>query len=219
MVTRRTRVPGDRPYARRAGRRPCAGARSAILKCAANACAGAGVRVPGRISRGAEMFRGGADNDRWKAMTTRNRRFRYTAPPSLRCLRGFDPRRFRFAGARRRRGKLADRSVTNAYRLCYRCGWVSPHARRDSGISTAASPSTSIIPTKAAWSVSRAIAVGGRRLNVPSTITCAQWLSSTQPASPSIDFVSNSVERIDDHTVRVNGELTLLGVTKPLTLT
>lgn len=35
---------------------------------------------------------------------------------------------------------------------------------------------------------------------------------------PTIDFVSNSVEKIDDHTVRVSGELTLLGVTKPLTV-
>lgn len=33
---------------------------------------------------------------------------------------------------------------------------------------------------------------------------------------PSIDFVSTSVLRTDDHTVRVSGELTLLGVTKPL---
>ena len=35
---------------------------------------------------------------------------------------------------------------------------------------------------------------------------------------PTIDFVSNSVEKIDDHTVRVSGDLTLLGVTKPLTV-
>ena len=35
---------------------------------------------------------------------------------------------------------------------------------------------------------------------------------------PSIDFVSNSVAKIDDHTVRVNGELTLLGVTRPLSV-
>ena len=33
---------------------------------------------------------------------------------------------------------------------------------------------------------------------------------------PSIDFVSTSVAKVDDHTVRVTGELTLLGVTKPL---
>jgi polyisoprenoid-binding protein YceI len=33
---------------------------------------------------------------------------------------------------------------------------------------------------------------------------------------PSIDFVSKTVEKVDDHTVRVSGELTLLGVTKPL---
>ena len=35
---------------------------------------------------------------------------------------------------------------------------------------------------------------------------------------PSIDFVSNSVEKVDDHTVRVTGELTLLGVTRPLSV-
>ena len=35
---------------------------------------------------------------------------------------------------------------------------------------------------------------------------------------PSIDFVSTSVERINDHAVRVLGELTLLGVTKPITV-
>ena len=33
---------------------------------------------------------------------------------------------------------------------------------------------------------------------------------------PSIDFISTSVERIDDKTVRVAGDLTLLGVTKPI---
>ncbi len=33
---------------------------------------------------------------------------------------------------------------------------------------------------------------------------------------PSIDFVSKTVERVDDHTVRVSGDLTLLGVTKPV---
>jgi polyisoprenoid-binding protein YceI len=35
---------------------------------------------------------------------------------------------------------------------------------------------------------------------------------------PTIDFVSTSVEKIDDHTVRVSGDLTLLGVNKPLTV-
>lgn len=35
---------------------------------------------------------------------------------------------------------------------------------------------------------------------------------------PSIDFVSNSVAKVDDHTVRVTGDLTLLGVTRPLTV-
>jgi polyisoprenoid-binding protein YceI len=35
---------------------------------------------------------------------------------------------------------------------------------------------------------------------------------------PSIDFVSSSVQKVDDHTVRVSGELTLLGVTRPLSV-
>ena len=35
---------------------------------------------------------------------------------------------------------------------------------------------------------------------------------------PSIDFVSTSVQQTSDHSVRVSGELTLLGVTKPLTV-
>jgi polyisoprenoid-binding protein YceI len=35
---------------------------------------------------------------------------------------------------------------------------------------------------------------------------------------PSIDFVSQSVEKVDDHTVRLTGDLTLLGVTRPLSV-
>ncbi len=35
---------------------------------------------------------------------------------------------------------------------------------------------------------------------------------------PTIDFVSSSVAKVDDHTVRVTGELTLLGVTRPLSV-
>jgi polyisoprenoid-binding protein YceI len=35
-------------------------------------------------------------------------------------------------------------------------------------------------------------------------------------AHPSIDFVSSSVQKINDHEVRVAGALTLLGVTKPV---
>ena len=42
------------------------------------------------------------------------------------------------------------------------------------------------------------------------------FLNSTR--FPSIDFVSHSVSKVDDHTVRVNGQLTLLGVTRPLTV-
>jgi len=35
---------------------------------------------------------------------------------------------------------------------------------------------------------------------------------------PTIDFVSTSVEKLSDRAVRVSGDLTLLGVTKPLTV-
>jgi len=35
---------------------------------------------------------------------------------------------------------------------------------------------------------------------------------------PTIDFISTSVEKVGDRAVRVTGELTLLGVTKPLTV-
>lgn len=35
---------------------------------------------------------------------------------------------------------------------------------------------------------------------------------------PALDFASKSVEKVDDHTVRVIGDLTLLGVTRPLTV-
>jgi polyisoprenoid-binding protein YceI len=42
------------------------------------------------------------------------------------------------------------------------------------------------------------------------------FLDSTR--FPSIDFISNSVAKVDDHTVRVTGRLTLLGVTRPLSV-
>ena len=35
---------------------------------------------------------------------------------------------------------------------------------------------------------------------------------------PTIDFVSTSVKRVNDHQVRVTGDLTLLGVTRPLSV-
>jgi polyisoprenoid-binding protein YceI len=44
----------------------------------------------------------------------------------------------------------------------------------------------------------------------------AAFLDSTR--FPSIDFVSKSIEKVDDHTVRVTGDLTLLGVTRPLSV-
>jgi polyisoprenoid-binding protein YceI len=47
-------------------------------------------------------------------------------------------------------------------------------------------------------------------------IRSAAFLDSTK--YPSIDFDSTSVQKINDHTVRVSGELTLLGVTKPLSV-
>ena len=37
-------------------------------------------------------------------------------------------------------------------------------------------------------------------------------------AHPTIDFVSTSVQRLSDHAVRVSGGLTLLGVTRPLSV-
>ena len=45
-------------------------------------------------------------------------------------------------------------------------------------------------------------------------IRSAAFLDSAD--HPSIDFVSTSVEKINDHEVRVAGNLTLLGVTKPI---
>ncbi len=47
-------------------------------------------------------------------------------------------------------------------------------------------------------------------------IRSAAFLNSTK--YPSIDFDSTSVQKINDHTVRVSGALTLLGVTKPLSV-
>ena len=60
----------------------------------------------------------------------------------------------------------------------------------------------------------------------------SRWTSARQPFDdylrstafldaahfPSIDFVSKSVEKVDDRTVRVTGDLTLLGVTRPLSV-
>ncbi len=45
-------------------------------------------------------------------------------------------------------------------------------------------------------------------------VRSAAFLDSAE--HPSIDFVSRSVERISDHAVRVSGDLTLIGVTKPI---
>jgi polyisoprenoid-binding protein YceI len=45
-------------------------------------------------------------------------------------------------------------------------------------------------------------------------IRSAAFLDSAD--HPSIDFVSTSVEKINDHVVRVAGDLTLIGVTKPI---
>ena len=35
---------------------------------------------------------------------------------------------------------------------------------------------------------------------------------------PTMDFVSSNVRKLDDHTIRVAGDLTLVGVTRPLTV-
>lgn len=42
------------------------------------------------------------------------------------------------------------------------------------------------------------------------------WLDAAH--HPSIDFVSREVRKLDEHTVRVTGDMTLLGVTRPLVL-
>lgn len=47
-------------------------------------------------------------------------------------------------------------------------------------------------------------------------VRSAAFLNSAK--YPSIDFNSTSVQRINDHTVRVSGELTLLGVTRPISI-
>jgi len=47
-------------------------------------------------------------------------------------------------------------------------------------------------------------------------IRSAVFLDATR--FPTIDFVSNEVRKLDDHTIRVAGGLTLLGVTRPLTV-
>lgn len=44
----------------------------------------------------------------------------------------------------------------------------------------------------------------------------AAFLNSSR--FPSIDFVSTSVQKVSDHEVKVSGQLTLLGVTKPLSV-
>lgn len=63
--------------------------------------------------------------------------------------------------------------------------------------------------------------VQSRSVDVGSTpfddyLRSAAFLDSAR--FPSIDFVSNSVAKVDDHTVRVTGDLTLLGVTRPLSV-
>ena len=63
-----------------------------------------------------------------------------------------------------------------------------------------------------------AIAVGGRRLARHSTTICARTRSST-PRIPRRSISSrNRSQKVDDRTVRVTGDLTLLGVTRPLSV-
>ena len=87
----------------------------------------------------------------------------------------------------------------------------------NSGSLPGASRSISPTPTKAAShsTSSRGRWTSAQRL---STTICAPIAFLNSSRFPSIDFVSNSVAKINDHTVRVNGELTLLGVTRPLSV-
>jgi polyisoprenoid-binding protein YceI len=64
----------------------------------------------------------------------------------------------------------------------------------------------------AVHALSRSVDVGSRSFD--DFVRSEGFLNAAR--YPSIDFVSNAVERIDDHTVRVSGNLTLLGVTRPL---
>jgi len=61
---------------------------------------------------------------------------------------------------------------------------------------------------------SQSVDVGSPSFN--DYVRSATFLDSAK--HPSIDFVSTSVRSTSDHSVRVSGELTLLGVTKPLTV-
>lgn len=62
--------------------------------------------------------------------------------------------------------------------------------------------------------LSRSVDVGSASFD--DYLRSAAFLNAAQ--FPSIDFASKAVEKVDDHTVRVSGELTLLGVTRPLTV-
>ncbi len=61
---------------------------------------------------------------------------------------------------------------------------------------------------------SQSVDVGSASFN--DYVRSAAFLDSA--AHPSIEFVSTSVEKISDHAVRVEGNLTLLGVTKPISV-
>ena len=61
---------------------------------------------------------------------------------------------------------------------------------------------------------SQSVDVGSPSFN--DYVRSAAFLDSAQ--HPSIDFVSTSVNKISDHAVRVSGALTLLGVTKPISV-
>jgi len=61
---------------------------------------------------------------------------------------------------------------------------------------------------------SQSVDVGSPAFN--DYVRSAAFLDSAE--HPSIDFVSTSVDKISDHAVRVSGALTLLGVTKPISV-
>ena len=113
--------------------------------------------------------------------------------------------------------EMADRPGANRDRLRDRRRRLPANGRSVRSRSTAGSPSTSTGRRRAAspstcssGSVDVGSASFGDYLRSPAFLDAEMH--------PSIDFVSSSVEKVSDRAVRVSGELTLLGVTKPLTV-
>ena len=118
--------------------------------------------------------------------------------------------------ARRRVGELADRSRANPYRLRHRRRRLSAHAWPIPPVSGRISvdldhPDRSSVTFHVQ---SQSVDVGSPSFD--DYLRSAAFLDAAH--FPSIDFVSKSVEKVDDHTVRVTGDLTLLGVTRPLSV-